>query len=67
MKTRMATTTVRVLTEDMARLGELSGMPEGVPFGAKLHALLRRLEGGADLDAMRRVLREELERLAGGA
>jgi len=62
----MNTRTVRVLAEDVAFVNDLCGLHEATPFAAKLHALLRR-NWKDDKDILRLLMREELERFAGGA
>lgn len=62
----MGSRLVRVREEDFKRINELRGLGAHTPFSAKVHAVVARLDGGADLDAFRQVLREELLRFAGG-
>ncbi|MCA1812896.1 MAG: hypothetical protein LC624_02960 [Halobacteriales archaeon] len=66
----MGTKTVRLLEEDVALLDRLSELHASLPFAARAHAVLSRLDGPAptvDVEAVRLVVREELERVAGGA
>lgn len=63
-----ATRVVRMLAEDIERLGRLSGLPEEHPFAAKVHAVLERLEGRkGHVDDVRLAVRDELARLLDGA
>jgi hypothetical protein len=61
----MGSRMVRMREEDIERINDLSGLAPAMPFSAKVHAVLQRLQRGSDLEAYRAVLREELERLAG--
>jgi hypothetical protein len=61
----MGSRLVRVRVEDIDIINDLSGLGPYMPFSAKVHAILARLKAGADLDALRQVVREELHRFAG--
>lgn len=61
----MGSRMVRVRDEDIESINQLCDLAATMPFSAKVHALVRRLQGRGDLDALRAVVREELERVAG--
>lgn len=62
------TKVVRMLAEDVERAARLSGLPPGMPFSAKMNALLDRLEPDPqNVKLLREILREELERAVGYA
>lgn len=62
----MGSRMMRLREEDIENIHRLSGLAPHMPFSAKVHAVLCRLDAGEDMEAMRRAIREELHRFAGG-
>jgi hypothetical protein len=63
----MPTKTVRLLADDVALVHRLSTLGDNLSFAVKAHTVLRDLLGRQDeVDHLRRMIREELDRISGG-